>query len=99
MITINKVLARKVLKVVDAGLVGGLGVQEEGKMCIEAAVCFALGLPHGDNPPCVGENVRDFKISLNDCKWPSDRARTKGMRKLAIAQLGSNEISQSKFLE
>ncbi len=98
-IKLTKEVARKVLKVVDAGLVSGLGVAEPGKMCVEAAVCFALGLPHDDNPPCVGNSVRNFKISLNDCKWSSDKARTKGMRKLAIAQLGSNEIDQTKFLE
>ncbi len=98
-IKINKQLARKVLSIVDHGLVKGLGEPEKGKMCIEAAVCFALGLPHSDNPPCVGKQVRNFKISLNDCSWSSDEARTKGMRKLAIAQLGSDFVDQKKFLE
>ena len=76
-IKLTKDIARKVLSTVDKGLVNGLGVREEGKMCIEAAVCFALGLPHGDNPPCVGSAVRSFKISLNDQKWPTDKDRTK----------------------
>ena len=98
-IKLNKNIARKVLEVVDHGLVNGVGEPIPGKMCIEAAVCFALGLPHGDNPPCVGGAVRSFKISLNDQKWPTDKDRTKGMRKLAIAQLGSNEIDQDKFTE
>ena len=98
-VKISKDVARKVLKVVDAGLVSGIGDPELGKMCVEAAVCYAMGLPHGDNPPCVGSNVRVFKISLNDCRWSSDEARTKGMRKLAIAQLGSADIDQEKFLE
>ncbi len=98
-IKLTRKVAEKVLKVVDAGLVSGLGKAKPGQMCVEAAVCYALGLPHGDNPPCVGESVRSFKISLNDCKWPTDEDRTKGMRKLAIAQLGSNEIDQTKFLE
>jgi hypothetical protein len=96
---INKEMARKVLKIVDSGLVSGMGVAEPGKMCVEAAVCYAMGLPHSDNPPCVGESVRHFKIALNDCRWSSNEARTKGMRKLAIAQLGSNEIDQKKFIE
>lgn len=68
-------------------------------MCIEAAVCFALGLPHGDNSPCVGKAVRRFKIRLNDASWPTNADRTTGMRKLAIAQLGSDEIDQQKFAE
>src|SRR6185503_4958835 len=67
------------------------------KMCAEAAVCFALGLPHGDEPPCVGRAVRAFKIRLNDCAWSSNQARAKGLRRIAIAQLGSNEIDQDVF--
>lgn len=89
--------ARKILNLVSRGLVCGLGVQEPGKMCVEAAVCAAFGLPHSDKPSCVGPAVRDFKIKLNDCAWPSDMHRANGMRQLAIAQLGSNEIDQMAF--
>ena len=96
-ITLNKKVARRVLEVVDAGLTHGAGNPEPGKMCVEAAVNFALGLPHGDNPPCVGAAVRSFKISLNDGPWSSDTARAKGLRRIAIAQLGSNEINQVEF--
>lgn len=46
-------IARKVLQTIDAGLVKGAGVPEPGKMCVEAAVCYGMGLPHGDNPTCV----------------------------------------------
>ena len=94
---LNETLAAKVLSTVDAGLVNGLGRAEPGKMCVEAAVCFAYGLPHSDNPPCVGSAVRRFKIRLNDSSWSSNEARTKGMRKLAIAQLGSDAIDQKAF--
>jgi len=66
-------------------------------MCVEALICFKLGLPHGDNPPCVGGEVRLAKISLNDCNWSSPKARAEGMRKLAIAQLGSDKIDQKVF--
>ncbi len=96
-IELNKDVARKVLEVVDAGLVNGLGVAEPGKMCVEAAVCYAMGLPHSDKPSCVGSAVRSFKIRLNDARWPTDADRTKGMRKLAIAQLGSDTIDQREF--
>lgn len=90
MTEINLDLARKVLEIVDQGLTQGLGVQEPGKMCVEAAVCSALGLPHGDNPPCVWRDARGFKIGLNDENWTSDAARAAGMRALAVAQLGSH---------
>jgi hypothetical protein len=96
---INEQLCSKVLDIVDKGLTAGLGEPEPGKMCVEAAVCYALGLPHSDNPPCVGSAVKAFKINLNDLVWPSNEERTKGMRKLAIAQLGSDQIDQRKFAE
>lgn len=47
---IDLTIAKKVLKTVNAGLVKGLGESEPGKMCVEAAVCYALGLPHSDDP-------------------------------------------------
>ena len=96
---INEALARKVLSVVDAGLVNGMGLAAPGHMCVEAAVCYALGIAHSDEPPCVGAAVRRFKINLNDSQWSSDAARTKGMRLLAIAQLGSDTIDQRAFAD
>jgi hypothetical protein len=93
--------ARKVLEVVDVGLCGGIGNPVPGKMCVEAAVCFALGQPHGDEPECVNAAVRQFKIRLNDSKWSSNQARAQGMRRLAIGQLGTNDPSfdEAKFIE
>jgi hypothetical protein len=81
--------ARKVLEIVDAGLCHGLGKPKPGLMCIEAAVCYALGQPHGDEPTCVSGPVRAFKIGLNDSEWSNIAARAAGMRRVAVAQLGS----------
>jgi hypothetical protein len=94
---LNEASARKVLTTVDAGLTKGLGIPTPGSMCVEAAVCYAMGLPHSDRPVCVGNAVRAFKIRLNDAGWSSNAARTAGMRKLAIAQLGSEQIDQQAF--
>lgn len=94
---LNREVAQRVLQTVDAGLVRGKGNPIPGQMCVEAAVCFAMGLPHSDEPKCVGSAVRAFKIRLNDAAWPSDQERAKGMRKLAIAQLGSDKIDQNAF--
>lgn len=99
MIEINEELARKVLQTVDAGLVRGLGEQVPGRMCVEAAVNYAMGADHSDRPSCVGAAVRAFKIRLNDAAWPTDKDRTDGMRRLAIAQLGSDQIDQTAFRE
>jgi len=93
-------IVQKILSALSHGLTKGIGKREPGKMCVEAAVCYAYGLPHGDNPPCVGEEVRKFKINLNDSTfWPDNMARAEGLKRLAIAQLGSNEIDQEKFKE
>lgn len=86
---ITKKIAEKVLETVDAGLVEGLGTPEPGKMCVEAAVCYAMGLPHGDKPKCVAPALRALKIRLNDCFWSSSASRARGLRRLALAQLGS----------
>jgi hypothetical protein len=88
-IEINETLARKVLETVDAGLVSGMGKPVPGQMCVEAAVCYAMGLPHSDEPTCVSPVLRKLKIRLNDSSWSSNEARTKGLRRLALVQLGS----------
>ena len=98
-IKITRAVAAKVLKVVDAGLSNGLGKPKPGEMCVEAAVCYALGLPHGDNPACVAPALRSLKIALNDKAWSSPVARAKGMRRLAIIQLGTaGELDEKAFV-
>lgn len=94
---ITREQASKVLAVVDQGLTRGLGIPVPGLMCVEAAVCYALGLPHSDDSGCEGAAARRFKIGLNDAAWSSKASRTAGLRKLAIAQLGSDIIDQSAF--
>src|SRR5258708_5760559 len=91
--------AKKVLEVVDAGLSSGIGKSKPGSMCVEAAVCFALGLPHGDDPGCVSLALRELKIRLNDNPWSSNEERAKGLRRLAVAQLGSKgELDEIEFI-
>ena len=90
-IEITQEIALKVLSVVDAGLTHGQGEPKPGHMCVEAAVCYAMGLPHGDDPECVSRALRSLKIRLNDSNWSSDQARAKGLRRLAVAQLGSRD--------
>jgi len=85
----------KIDKILARGLSKGIG--EAGKqVCVEAAICEALNLPHGDNPGCVSKAVRRYKIELNDCKWSSPDARAKGLRNLAIAQLGTKDVIQDQ---
>jgi len=70
------------------GLSKGVG-NRAGSMCIEAAICVVLDLPHGDDPGCVAPSVRSFKIALNDKNWSTPEARAAGLRDLGLAQLGS----------
>jgi hypothetical protein len=92
-------VADKINELLDHGLCKGLGQPVPGQMCVEAVVCHALGLPHGDEPTCVGLGVRAFKIRLNDAEWSSNKARADGMRKIAVAQLGSDQLDQKVFTE
>src|SRR5579859_3008473 len=79
------------------GLSHGLGRRDD-KVCIEAAICQVLDLPHGDDPGCVAESVRSYKIRLNDSRWSSPEARAKGLRDLGLAQLGSKGVvSDAEF--
>jgi hypothetical protein len=84
----DKQIVEKIDSILARGLCSGVG-NRDGQMCVEAAVCAALDLPHGDDPGCVAASVRSFKISLNDSRWSSPKARADGLRNLAIAQLGS----------
>ncbi len=52
-IKFGKRKARKLLEVVDAGLCSGLGEPIPGQMCVEAAICFALGLPRQISFTCA----------------------------------------------
>lgn len=88
---LTKELASKVLETIDAGLVTGMGKPTPGQMCVEAAVCYAMGLPHSDQPTCVSPALRSLKIALNDSSWSTNEARTKGLRRLGVAQLGSKD--------
>jgi hypothetical protein len=89
-------IAKKVLDTVNSGLVRGLGKAIPGNMCVEAAVCFAMGLPHDDNPPCVSPALRNLKIRLNDFYWSSKLARANGLRELALLQLGTAGVLDEK---
>jgi hypothetical protein len=82
--------AARVLAVVDHGLCRGVGAPIPGQMCVEAAVCYALGEEHGDGPNCVDPDLRQFKICLNDAPgWENDKDRARGLRRISIIQLST----------
>src|SRR6266480_87978 len=95
MFDVNSFDVEKFDSILTRGLSAGLG-EQSGQMCIEAAICATLGLPHGDKPTCVAKSVRDFKIALNDKRWSSAKARAEGLRDLGLAQLGSLGVVDDK---
>lgn len=104
--TVTKELVDKVIETVDAGLVIGMGIPKPSQMCVEAAVNYAMGLPHGDRPTCVSPVIRRLKINLNDRVWSwswsgegDKKVRAKGLRRLAVAQLGTADFTPEQNLE
>lgn len=103
---ITEELARRVLSVVDQGLSGGLAGKVPGNMCIEAAICNALGeahddlptfLPYRNHPKCLSPALRRLQICLNDARWCSNATRANGLRRLAIAQLGTAGVLDERL--
>jgi hypothetical protein len=89
----------KLKEIIPQGLVYGLGKPKPGELCVEAAICLALGEPHGDQPSCVHQVDRDFAIRLNDSAWSSDKARAEAMLPLAIAQLGTAGKDRTEWVK
>ena len=73
------------------GLCSDIGKQGS-QVCVAAAICEAMGLPHGDEPTCVARAVREYTIALNVKNWSSPAARAAGLRELGIAQIGSRGV-------
>lgn len=48
---VTEKIVKRYDKVLTRGLCTGMG-SRTGQMCIEAAVCYALGLNHDDDPGC-----------------------------------------------
>ena len=87
--TITAETREKLTKIINAGLVIGLGKARPGRLSIEAAICLAMGEPHSDRPSCVAQPDRLFAISINNAPWSSPWVRAEALLPLALAQLGT----------
>lgn len=98
---LDTTLVKSILSLLDAGLVSGIGDAKPGEMCVEAAVAYAMGEKHNDHPTCVNNDLCGFKIELNDeGRWHDELDRAAGLRRLAIAQLGSGKkFNYTRFLK
>lgn len=97
MLDLDRVRA-KLREIVPAGLIGGKGTGAPGSLCIESAICLALGEPHGDNPSCVAPEDRAYAIVINDAPWPSPQARAEALLPLGLAQLGTAGTDRSAWV-
>jgi hypothetical protein len=97
--TITSEQRQKLIDIINAGLVSGLGEAKAGDLSIEAAICLAMGEPHSDRPSCVAEPDRDFAIRINDAKWSSPEARAKALLPLALAQLGTAGSNRGPWVQ
>jgi hypothetical protein len=87
---------KNLLDIISGGLrseEGSAGIP--GDFCVQQAVNTAMHGGTDDRPHCVGSVVRNLGITLNDSQgWSSDKARADGLRRFAVAELGSDEIDQ-----
>lgn len=95
----KEAVSAKLREIIPQGLVSGLGKPVPGSLCVEAAICLAMGEPHGDAPTCVHDVDRTFSIRLNDAAWSSDKVRADSMLPLALAQLGTAGTDRSEWLK
>jgi hypothetical protein len=97
--TVTRSLVDRINKLVGYGLTDGVGDRGRGTMCVQACVMAALEEGHDDQPSlCVPQNRINFGIELNDRSgWSSDAARGKGLKRWAIAQLGTSTKPASDF--
>lgn len=96
--TITRTLVDRIKKLVGYGLSEGEGDRGRGTMCVQACVQAALEEEHNDNPACVPGNRKNFGITLNDLAgWDDDLARGKGLKRYAIAQLGTSTKPEADF--
>lgn len=109
-VEVNADIVNKILAIVDQGLIGNKG-NKPGRFCVEQCIDYVAnveranikgeklekGFVPDDEPDCVSESVRGFKIGLNDDgNWLNIGHRARGMRRLAIVQLGSVGIVKAK---
>ena len=87
----------KLRAIVSHGLVSGLGQPKPGALCIEAAICLALGEPHGDQPTCVAAADRELAIRINDAAWLDAATRAEALLPIGLASLGTAGTDRAEW--
>lgn len=92
------------LKLFECGLVNGAG-HDVNHFCVQQAVHRVLdddlkNADKSDDPPtwCVQSHIRNFGVHMNDAEgWNGNKGRAEGLKRFAIAELGSGKISAHDF--
>lgn len=97
---ITKGMVQALLDYCKKGFCHGAGEISDGQFCVQQAVNMAttLGEEIGDDPDCVHKKFCGLGIALNDLEfWSSDKARAKGLQRLAVAEMGTEEWDGEKI--
>lgn len=95
---------KNLLQLFEGGLINGAG-NNVNHFCVQQAVHRVIDdalddATKSDHPPswCVKDTIVGFGIHLNDYPgWTSNKARAEGLKRFAIAELGSNKINSREF--
>ncbi len=90
---------QKLTEIINQGLVSGLGEAEPGKLCVEAAICLALGEPHSDKPSCVHMADRRLGMKINDSFKGTDAERAELLLPIALASLGTAGKDRAQWVK
>jgi len=81
----------------QGGLCSGKGSAiKPGTFCVQQLISRIFDDSSSDAPSCVNYAVRSFGIVLNDASWSSDQARANGLRKFAVAELGTADWTREQ---
>lgn len=90
---INIEAIKKLFGLLDQGLCHGAG-HIANEFCVQQAVSLAVGSNKTDKPWCIHSALRDLGIIMNDCNmWSSNKARADGLRRFAVAEMGTGDES------
>lgn len=86
------------------GIINGSGQTKE-RFCVQQAVHRVITdeldeASKSDGPPnfCVLGTCTSLGIHLNDQEgWPDNNARAEGLKRFAVAELGSNNVNEQEF--
>lgn len=92
MTTITATIVTNILAAIDAGIIAEAGTYVPGNMPVEDAIRYGFGDEEESEVSRAGGEGGRFLAMLGGSPWSSNSARAAGLRKLAIAQLGSADF-------